>query len=230
MKRIKYVCTKCRHAVPLLIYMAIYLVWFGWLEKNNTKNYWVIHMPVDDYIPFCEVFVIPYLLWFVYVAAVVVYLFLNDKQEYYKACGFLCTGMTLFLMISTFWPNGHNLRPAVMPRDNAFTGLISMLWKTDTPTNLWPSIHVFNSMGAHFGITHCQKLMTSKWGGRIKIGSGVLASSIILSTMLIKQHSVFDVLTGLALGAVMYAVIYKREWLFAGRTQNNKKKRTPQVG
>lgn len=168
MKKLKYFCTKYGHAVPLLVYMVIYLVWFGWLEKNNTKNYWVIHMPADDYIPFCEVFVIPYLLWFVYVAAVVIYLFLNDKQEYYKACGFLFTGMTLFLMISTFWPNGHNLRPAAIPRDNVFTELISILWRADTPTNLWPSIHVFNSMGAHFGITHCQKLMTSKWGGASK--------------------------------------------------------------
>lgn len=229
MNKIKDFFTRYKHGVPLVIYMVVYLTWFGWLEKNNTKNYRVIHLPIDDYIPFCEVFVIPYLLWFAYVAAVVVYLLLKDKQEYYRACGFLITGMTLFLIISTLWPNGHDLRPASMPRDNVFTDLISLLWKTDTPTNLWPSIHVFNSMGAHFAVKHSQKLTASKWGGRIRIGSGILSVSIILSTMLIKQHSMFDVLTGLALGAVMYVLIYKKEWLFAGRTQN-RKKRTPQVG
>lgn len=165
MNKLKSFYEKYKHGVPLLVYMAIYLVWFGWLEKKNTKNYWVIHLSIDDYIPFCEIFVIPYLLWFAYVAAVVIWLFLKDKQEYYKACGFLFTGMTLFLIISTLWPNGHNLRPAVMPRDNVFTSLIALLWKTDTPTNLWPSIHVFNSMGAHFAVMHSQKLAASKWGG-----------------------------------------------------------------
>lgn len=229
MNKIKDLFTRYKHGFPLAIYMVIYLAWFNWLEKNNTKNYRVIHLPIDDYIPFCEVFVIPYLLWFAYVAVVVVYLLLKDKQEYYRACGFLITGMTLFLIISTLWPNGHDLRPASMPRDNVFADLISLLWKTDTPTNLWPSIHVFNSMGAHFAVMHSQKLAASKWGGRIRIGSGLLSVSIILSTMLIKQHSMFDVLTGLALGTVMYVLIYKKEWLFAGRTQN-RKKRTPQVG
>lgn len=214
----------------MIAYLIVYLAWFSWLEKTNTKNYWVIHMALDDYIPFYEIFIIPYLLWFGYVAGVVVYLFLKDKQEYYKALVFLATGMTLFLLISTFWPNGHDLRLASMPRDNVFTGLIETLWQTDTSTNLWPSIHVFNSMGAHFAITHCQKLMNSKWGKAVRIGSGTLAVSIILSTVFIKQHSIFDVLTGLALGAVLYAIIYKKEWLLAGRTQGSKDKKSPQAG
>ena len=229
MEKLKRLFVRYKHGIPLLAYLIVYLVWFSWLEKANTKKYWLIHLTADDYIPFCEIFVIPYLLWFVYVAAVVVYLLIKDKQEYYKSCVFLCTGMTLFLIISTLWPNGHNLRPAVMPRDNVFTSMIAMLWKTDTPTNLWPSIHVYNSMGAHFAITHSRELMQSRWGKGIRIASGILAVAIILFTMLIKQHSVFDVMTGLALGTIMYAVVYRREWLLAGKTESNKNKRTPQV-
>ena len=71
--------------------------------------------------------------------------------------------------------------------------------------------------------------MESRWGKYIRIGSGIMAVSIIMSTMLIKQHSVFDVMTGIALGAVMYAVVYRREWLLAGKAQNDKHKRAPQV-
>lgn len=229
MTSIKKIFNRYKHAIPMLAYMVVYLVWFAWLEKRSVKNSWLIHFAADDYIPFCEAFVIPYLLWFGYVAVVVIYLFFKDKAEYYKACVFLATGMTLFLIISTLWPNGHNLRLATMPRENFCTGLVAMLWKTDTPTNLWPSIHVYNSLGAHFAITHCQRLMNSRHGKLIKIGSGILAFSIVLSTMFIKQHSVFDVFTGLALGAIMYALVYKRELLFAGKAQKNKGKRTPQV-
>ena len=62
---------KYKHGIPLLVYMVIYLSWFAWLERTNTKNFHVIHMSIDDYIPFCEVFVIPYFLWFAYVSVVV---------------------------------------------------------------------------------------------------------------------------------------------------------------
>ena len=73
-ERIKSFYQKYKHAIPVLLYMVIYLVWFAWLEKTNVRNYQVIHVSLDDYIPFCEVFVVPYLLWFVYVSGVVVYL------------------------------------------------------------------------------------------------------------------------------------------------------------
>ena len=54
-------------ALFLLSYFAIYLPWFGHLEKTVTTHFHVIHTALDDYIPFCEYFIIPYLLWFGYV-------------------------------------------------------------------------------------------------------------------------------------------------------------------
>ena len=217
MEKLKHIYTKYRHGIPLLIYMVIYMTWFTWLEENNTKNYRIIHVSMDDYIPFCEVFIIPYFLWFAYVALVVAFLFLKNKQEFYRACAFLFTGMTIFLIISTLWPNGHHLRPAVMPRDNIFTDAVSFLWKLDTPTNLWPSIHVYNSMGAHFAVIRSAELENKKG---VKIASCMLAFSIILSTMFLKQHSVFDVITGIALGSVMYMLIYRRDAVLSARMQH----------
>ena len=138
-----------KHAIPLIVYAIIYLAWFSYLEKTVTHPSRLIHVWLDDLIPFCEIFVIPYFLWFAYVSAVVLYCFFKNKQEYINTCIFLFTGMTIFLIISTLWPNGHHLRPYVMPRENIFTEMIGHLYKVDTPTNLWPSIHVYNSIGAH---------------------------------------------------------------------------------
>lgn len=194
-----------KHAIPLFIYAIIYLSWFGYLEKTVKRPANLIHMNLDDKIPFCEVFIVPYLLWFVYISAVVLYFFFKDKQDYYRACTFLFTGMTVFLVVSTLWPNGHHLRPAVIPRDNIFSTMVAMLYKTDTPTNLWPSIHVYNSLGAHFAVFRNEKLHRKPV---VHIGSLVLCVSIILSTMFLKQHSVFDVLTAFIMAAVMYIVVY----------------------
>ncbi len=195
-----------KHAIPLIVYAGIYCVWFAWLERKVINPPFIIHMQADDVIPFCEVFVVPYFLWFVYVSAVVLYCFFKNKREYLNTCVFLFTGMTVFLVISTLWPNGHHLRPYIMPRENIFSRMVAHLYSVDTPTNLWPSIHVYNSIGAHLAVVHSESLAANK---KIRTGSFILCVSIILSTMFIKQHSMFDVLTAFIMAAVMYAVVYQ---------------------
>lgn len=197
-----------KHAIPLMIYAVIYCTWFAYLEKTVVHPTRIIHMKVDDMIPFCEVFIIPYFLWFAYVSAVVIYCFFKSKQDYYKCCTFLFTGMTVFLVISTLWPNGHHLRPYIMPRDNIFTALVARLYNADTPTNLWPSIHVYNSIGAHLAVVHNQKLSQNR---KVCTGSFLLSISIILSTVFLKQHSMFNVLTAFVMAAVMYLIVYQAD-------------------
>ncbi|MDD6812627.1 MAG: phosphatase PAP2 family protein [Lachnospiraceae bacterium] len=215
---------KYKHAIPLIIYFPIYLLWFNYLEQH-VKHYKVIHVALDDYIPFCEVFIIPYLLWFVYIAAVVIYFFFKDKDDYFKCCTFLFTGMTIFLLISTLWPNGHHLRPFVMPRENIFTKMVAALYKTDTPTNLWPSIHVYNSLGCHFAIMKSRCFEKRKG---VKTASLILCSSIIMSTMLLKQHSVFDVTTAFIMATIMYLIVYRSDVLLnLKHSYENRKRRKP---
>lgn len=212
-----------KHAIPLIIYAFIYCIWFAFLEKTVIHPQTIIHVWMDDFIPFCELFVVPYFLWFAYVSAVVLYCFFQNKPEYFRTCAFLFTGMTVFLVVSTLWPNGHHLRPYVMPRDNIFTQMIAHLYRADTPTNLWPSIHVYNSIGAHLAVTHCSKLAEKKV---IRISSFVLCVSIILSTIFIKQHSVFDVLTAFVMAAVMYVVVYQFDVIASLKTfRSNSKQR-----
>ncbi len=214
MKKLLKLCRNYIHALPAILYGMVYLTWFFYLERTVTDDYTVIHMKIDDYIPFVEVFVIPYMMWFGYMAMGIIYLILTDKKEYIRSAVFLGTGMTIFLIISTLWPNGHHLRPDVMPRDNFFTSLIEGLYETDTATNLWPSIHVYNSIAIHIGLMHSKGLKDKKL---IRLLSWVLCISIVLSTVFIKQHSMFDVLTAFALAAVMYVLVY-RVWKFGKNT------------
>uniref|UniRef100_UPI004056418B phosphatase PAP2 family protein n=1 Tax=Agathobacter sp. TaxID=2021311 RepID=UPI004056418B len=193
----------------LLLYFPAYCLWFAYLEKTVTTHFHVIHMDIDDFIPFCEYFIVPYLLWFLYVAVTVLYTSLTDKKQFLKMCTFLYTGMTLFLVISTLYPNGHFLRPLAFERDNIFTELCSWLYQTDTSTNLFPSIHVYNSIGAHLAVIHHRKLKDNKV---ICTLSGLLMASIILSTVFLKQHSVFDVITAFVTAYVMYLFVYARSY------------------
>lgn len=205
---------KYKHAW-ILLYFPVYLLWFAYLERTVTRRFHVVHMAIDDFIPFIEYFIVPYLLWFVYVAAAVLYFFFTNVSDYYKLCCVLFTGMTIFLIVSTVYPNGHYLRPSVFANENIFTTLVQWLYATDTSTNLFPSIHVYNSIAVHMAVTKSEKLRQYKW---VQIGSAVLMISIVLATMFLKQHSVFDVITGCIMAGIMYTLVYGREW------QNNRRK------
>ena len=189
------------------VYGILYLYAFDYLEKHVTTHFHIVHVWIDDYIPFCEIFVIPYFLWFVYIAVTFLSFMSLDRTDYYKLCIMLATGMTVFIVISYLFPNGHQLRPVSFPRDNIFTHLVQALYRTDTPTNLFPSIHCYNSLAAHIAIHNSEQLKDKKW---IQRGSFILCVSIIMSTVLIKQHSIFDVLTAFVLAGFMYWIVYSK--------------------
>ncbi|GFI22059.1 hypothetical protein IMSAGC011_00832 [Lachnospiraceae bacterium] len=190
----------------MIIYAVVYLVAFFYLERRDVAVH-EINFGIDAYIPFCEVFIVPYLLWFPYVAFIVVLMCIRDKEESEKLVAFLMAGMTIFIIVSAVFPNGHNLRPKTFEQDNIFIDLIRNLYATDTPTNILPSIHVYNSVA----------IMIAVWRSKcfanhhiVKGAMFVLGVSIIFSTVLIKQHSMLDVLLALLLSAVMYSICYKR--------------------
>lgn len=195
---------KYKHGL-LLLYFLIYLPWFHHLERTVTTHFHVIHVGIDDSIPFCEYFIIPYFLWFGYVAWGLGYFFYKNKDEYFRLCKMLFIGMTIFLVVSTIYPNGHYLRPTTFARDNIFVHIVKWLYSTDTATNLFPSIHVFNSIAINIAVWHCENFRKNKV---VRFGSAFLMFNIILSTMFLKQHSVFDVATGIIMAVFLYTFVY----------------------
>lgn len=201
---------KYKHGFVILIYGILYMLCFRYLETRNVSAYHLIHTRLDDMIPFCEYFIVPYLLWFPYqVIAILYFIFLNNnKLEYYQLIKNLCMGMTIFLFVSWVYPNGHLLRPDTFAHDNIFTSLVSTLYATDTPTNILPSIHVFNSLAVHMAITKCQRLRHHRG---VKAASFALTALIIMSTMFLKQHSVVDVILGSTMAYAGYLFFYSRK-------------------
>ncbi len=201
---------KYKHGLIITIYSIVYTLLFGYLEQRTVISYHIIHTTLDDYIPFCEYFVVPYLLWFPYMfGAVAYFIFRNpDKEEYYRLTKNLCMGMTIFLIVSFIYPNAQMLRPTEFARDNFFVDLVQMVYRSDTPTNILPSIHVFNSLAIHLAILSCRSLK-NRHG--IRAVSWVLTILIILSTMFLKQHSVVDVCLGTTLALAGYLIFYREK-------------------
>lgn len=209
-----------RHGhVWVLFYGFVYLAWFCYLEREVTRNYHVMHVALDNYIPFNEYFIIPYILWFFYVAAAVLYFLFTNKEEYFRICIFLFSGMTISLIICTFFHNGTDFRPLLDPDKNVFTAMVAQLYKTDTPTNVFPSIHVYNSIGVHIAVMKSVALRKHRL---IRIGSGILMVSICLSTVFLKQHSVIDGVGAMVMAYVIYWLVYGYGWSSEGKKVTQK--------
>lgn len=189
------------------IYLFFYMIIFGYLEIRHVDEYHIIRMKIDSHIPFCEYFIIPYCLWFFYIAATVILFIFLDRKDYIRLCLTLGIGMTVFLVISYLVPNMQPLRPNLdlISRDNIFLDMVKVLYRADTCTNVFPSIHVFNSLAADLAIQKSHQLENHKV---LRTGSHILCFLIILSTMFLKQHSMFDVLTGISMFIVLYWLIY----------------------
>lgn len=205
--------------VWILSYAFLYLPWFAKLQQNVGKPYSVMHIALDDYIPFNEYFIIPYLLWFFYVGGTIAYFFFTNKDDYYRLCMFLFTGMTISLLVCTLFPNGTAFRPAIDPNKNMFTMLVSKLWSVDPCINVFPSIHVYNSIGIHIAISKSETLKKHR---PVVIGSAVLMVLICLATVFLKQHSVVDGIGSLLMATVIYPIAYApetaRKKKYAGET------------
>ncbi len=195
---------KYRHAW-VAVYFLIYMPWFMWLERTVTQDFHVIHTRLDDMIPFAEIFVVPYLLWFLYMFVTVFYFFLKNKRDFYRLCAYLFAGMTICLAICTVFHNGTDMRPVIDPHKNIFTLIVSIVYAIDTPTNIFPSIHVYNSVAAHVAVMRSEDLKKHPYVQRASL---VLCILICISTMVLKQHSVVDVMGGLVLAYILYPMAY----------------------
>ena len=114
----------------------------------------------------------------------------------------------VFLIVSAVFPNGHHLRPKNFERDNIFIDMVKKLYIADTSTNVLPSIHVYNSLAVMIAVWRTKLLKKHRV---IKASLMLLGVSIICSTVLLKQHSMLDVLVAFMLGALVYVICYRDE-------------------
>lgn len=168
----------------------------------------IVHTPLDDWIPFCEWFAIPYVIWYAYVFFAIVYFFFRERDTLCKMASMIVAGMSVCVLIFLICPNGIDFRPESFPRDNLLTDLVRLLYSNDQPENVFPSIHVLNSLAVHMAVHHSKTLREHRW---VEWTSLFLVILISLSTVFIKQHSVVDIVGGTVLALALYRPLYCRK-------------------
>ena len=186
-----------RHPVWFMaLYALFYLSFFALLERTiQTPDLWV-HCRLDDLIPFCKYAIVPYILWFPWIPFTLFYLLYKaPREDFWRLCIPLFTGMTMTLLFYAIVPNGLALRPKYVPGTDIFAQLVRMIYRSDTPMNVCPSIHVFNSVTLMLAY-YRSAIFDAPRRRWMRPAAMVLCVSISLSTILLKQHSVIDVVFG----------------------------------
>ncbi len=215
MKKLWDIIKNNKHCL-LLLYWPIHFIWYEILRVSYADNdVLMIYSSLDDKIPFCEWFVIPYVFWYVYIAMVLIYSLVKGRREFLRADLLLTGCMVLPMIFCTVVPNGIELsmRPDfdTLGRSNWAIELVKSIYAADfPPRNVMPSMHVSVSWALMLAVLQSKPLK-----GKVILKSSAVIMSILISlaTVFIKQHSVLDVFAGIATALSVFAIVFVAEKL-----------------
>lgn len=176
----------------------------GWMyaATNNVEGQDVYRLitKVDEAIPFIQIFALPYSIWIFYIYVCLIYFFKKDPNVYYRSlmtyaiCALLC-----YLIYSVFQTTVD--RPVVVG-NGIVSDVMRYIYNRDQPYNCFPSIHCFSSYMVMRAIWTSS--FRNKWNIILITG---MSSTIIMSTLFVKQHVIMDALAGIFMVEVVVAVI-----------------------
>lgn len=197
----------------LVLYFPIYVLTFFIIEKYTpTSGYWVTDLPLDDYIPFVPGFAVFYVIWYPLFVMVGIPTLIRDGEAFKRWMYYLMVVLTGTLIFDVLVPNGQHLRPENVQVDGLGTWIMYIIWAADTPTNVFPSMHVLGCIG---DIICCFDSKVFKPWHRAVIT--VLCVLCMASTVLVKQHAFIDTVGALAV-AIPVALIVWRKRIFKHKT------------
>lgn len=176
------------HLLFLLGWVVYFVLYFLTENLIPYESCYPVHSVLDDLIPFCEYFVIPYVGWYLLIVGSLIYFALYNPKQFKNMSKYIIVTQIVAMTIYIIFPNRQDLRPEMFTRDNVFTDIVGLLYRFDTSTNVCPSLHVAYSLG--IASTWIREKDVSKW---IRTLIVVFCFFVCISVAFVKQHSVVDI-------------------------------------
>ena len=206
MKNIKRIYDQNPLKFILEVY-AVYLVWFFAMEKIPNRNYHIVYSKLDDYIPFYKPAILIYSSWFLMLVIPFVYLLKRKSyDDLYNIIIPMFAAMFISLIIYVIYPTALDIRVTDITGNDICSWIIRKIQGIDAPNNVCPSIHVSTTV-----IIYNQFRKILKDNKKSKAFFLLWSVGICISTMLVKQHSIIDVVCGIILAHVILFVFNKKQ-------------------
>ena len=184
-----------------IVYFMLYLLTEILIPVEECH---IIHSPLDDIIPFNEIFLIPYVFWYILVFGTIFYFLFYNIDSFKKLQTYLIITQVVAMIVYITYPNCQNLRPEVFPRDNFLTDCVKLIYFIDTNTGVCPSLHCAYSIGIA-SVWLKEKDAHVVWEVFVVFAAAV----ICLSTMFIKQHSALDFFAAIPVCLLAEILVFK---------------------
>lgn len=190
--------------VLVILGLVIFEAFIFFLTKPFIQNPYVLGSVLDNKIPFVPQFVWIYVFWYTMLFWVPYYIFIKNKDSFYKyAITFVITTLIAGVIFISF-PN--TVVRANILDNNLSSKLVKIIYTLDEPgINCLPSIHCLYSFLFIFGILDT-KSNSPTW---MKILIAILSMFVVLSTLFIKQHVIYDAIAAFVIGFVVWIIIDK---------------------
>lgn len=183
---------------------VIFLYFFtGRMVPENGRH--LIWCNLDDYVPFLPIFAIPYVAWYVVQASTAWYCFRKDRKVFRKLVGYILFVYAVAISVYILYPTAIDFRPEITGKD-IFSKIVGTIYGMDNPTNVFPSLHVLVAVGCAFAQCSAKKLgkpiLCILWW--------LIALSVCISTVLIKQHSVLDIFAAIPVCCAGWFLFFRK--------------------
>ncbi|MBQ8236684.1 MAG: phosphatidic acid phosphatase [Oscillospiraceae bacterium] len=183
-----------RHLFLLLGWVVYFALYFLTENLIPAEQCYPVHCALDDVVPFCEWFIIPYVSWYLLIVGSLVYFLLYNVDGFKKLQTYIILTQVIAVAVYIVFPNRQDLRPEVFPRENLLTGLIGLIYAVDTNTGVCPSLHVAYSLG--IASTWLRERSVPGW---VRACIAVWCGVICISVAFVKQHSVADIFAAMGM-------------------------------
>lgn len=181
-----------RHLLLLLGWVGYFILYFLTENLIPAANCYPVHSPLDDLIPFCEWFVLPYVGWYLVIVVSLLYFMLYNIENFKNLQKYIMITQAVAMLIYICFPTRQDLRPVEFPRDNFLADIVKTIYFFDTNTGVCPSLHVAYSFGLIS--TWLREKSASK---PVKVFLTAFLVLVCVSVAFVKQHSVVDIFAAL---------------------------------
>ncbi len=170
--------------------------------------------PLDDMIPIVSIFIIPYIWSYIYWAMGPMVVSKCEKEHFADFMAAIVVACLAGMLVLAFFPTYMD-RVAeglfAVPDNPTVFDKLRMFWYSldgsDMAYNLLPSFHCLNSTLCYLGVARRKEIPL--W---FRVYSLVITILIYASTLCVKQHYFPDVVTGILLAVIAYALCKKFHW------------------
>lgn len=175
------------------------LLYFGVKLICGSPN--LLISTFDNHLPFVSYFVYFYVFWYVMLIFVPYLIYRYDKELLRKYNKIFILDSVICILIFLIYPT--TIHRASFDVNSLSTWIVNLIYYFDTPVlNCFPSLHALNSLLWIIVMLNNKKI-PKLWRGIIIF----LSTGVILSTIFIKQHVIYDLIGSVGVLIISYLIL-----------------------